>query len=683
MAFAVTPTRRPLAFLSCAVLLPGLVLAAIGLGTLRQDQTLIDQQVRSRLDAAALTARAGLSRELARWDEALAEVARASPAGAALPPSLPPLIQRALDTPGFGALVITGASGAVATPPGALAYALSAAGPAEQPKPPAIVAAERLEYRERDAARAIDAYRTLSVSPDPKLRAAGLAGLARVLRNAGRRDEARAAYATLEAQGRTTVGALPAALIALEARCEMAEEDRAAADLARLSAEFYGALVEGRWLLERERYTFYVGRAANWYSASGARPDAIDSLRQREPEKVALTIAADRWLTTVRDTMAPGAAHTAVAVDGRVALVFANRGAGDSLVALVLGPGAVSNIIAPAAFNAALGDDLEVEWLATGGEVIHRSSPAARPPAAGAPLGNQDWKDGTEFWRVRVWPKDADAPYRTMKARRNLYVALVMLACASLVVGTTLTLRTLRRDLAVSQLKSQFVSAVSHEFRSPLAGIRQLSDMLVRGRVPDEEKRAQYYLMIRRESDRLSRLVENVLDFARMEDGRKEHRFEPIDTGEWLREVASEFQVTLAAGQRTLAASIQDGLPEISGDRTALTTAVQNLLDNAAKYSPESPTVWLEALEDGGRVAIRVRDRGVGIPEDERSRVFDRFYRGRELADVVKGTGLGLSLVQHIVRAHGGCVELQSRPGEGSTFTILLPASNRRGEASA
>ena len=190
-----------------------------------------------------------------------------------------------------------------------LAYALSAAGPAEQPKPPAIVAAERLEYRERDAARAIDAYRTLSVSPDPKLRAAGLAGLARVLRNAGRRDEARAAYATLEAQGRTTVGALPAALIALEARCEMAEEDRAAADLARLSAEFYGALVEGRWLLERERYTFYVGRAANWYSASGARPDAIDSLRQREAEKVALTIAADRWLTTVRDTMAPGAAR--------------------------------------------------------------------------------------------------------------------------------------------------------------------------------------------------------------------------------------------------------------------------------------------------------------------------------------------------------------------------------------
>ena len=669
--------------LSCAVLLPGLVLAAIGLGTLRQDQSLIDKQVRDRLDTAALTARTDVSRELTRWDEALAGVARSIPAGAVLPPSLPPLVQRALDTPGSAALVITSAGGTAVIPPRALAYALSAAGPAERPKPAEILAAEVREFRDRDAARAIDAYRALSDAPDPKLRAAALVGLARVLRSAGRRDEARAAYTTLQAQDRTTVGVLPAGLIALVARCEMAEEDHATADLRRLSAEFYRALVEGRWTLEKERYSFYVGRAEKWGAASGVRPDELDALRVRAAETVALTAAADRWLSASRDIAGPSAAHSAIVVGGRVMLAFAGRGAGASTTVLVLGPAAISKVVGPTAFGDALGDDLHGEWLATGGEAVYRSSAKASSAGAGALVGRADWKDGDEFWRLRVWPKDPDAPYRTVKTRRSLYVALVVLACASLVVGTALTLRTLRRDLAVAQLKSQFVSAVSHEFRSPLAGIRQLSDMLVRGRVPDEEKRAQYHLMIRRESDRLSRLVENVLDFARMEDGRKEYRFAPIDTGEWLREVAADFQDTLAAGQWTLDVSIPNGLPGISGDCTALTTAVQNLLDNAVKYSPKSPTVWLEAAEDGGRVAIRVRDQGVGIPEDEQPRVFERFYRGRELADVVKGTGLGLSLVQHIVRAHGGSVELQSRPGEGSTFTILLPAADRHDEASA
>jgi signal transduction histidine kinase len=669
--------------LSFAVLLPGLVLAAIGLGTLREDRSLVDQQVRGQLDSAAARVREGLSRELTRWDDAVAGVGRSLPAQAGPQLSLPPLIQRALDAPGSGALVITSTSGTVVTPPGALAYALAVPGPIERPKPARLAAAERKEYREHDAPRAIDAYRALSASPDPALRAAGLAGLARVLRNAGRREEALAAYTRLQGEGRTPVGVLPARLIALDARCEMAEEDRAAADLARLSAELYGALVEGRWMLEKERYTFYAGRAEKWYAASAATPAAIDSLRQREAEKVALTTAADRWLAASRDVTRSGAAHSATAVGGRVMFAFAIRATDESTALLVLGPAAISNVLGPTAFRDGLGEDLRGEWLATDGEAVYRSSAETPSTDAGALVGRADWKDGDQFWRIRVWPKDPDAPFRTVRTRRNLYVALVVLACASLVAGTALTFRTLRRDLAVSQLKSQFVSAVSHEFRSPLAGIRQLSDMLVRGRVPDKDKRAQYYLMIRRESDRLSRLVENVLDFARMEDGRREYRFDPIDTAEWLGEVASDFQDTLAAGQRTLAVSIQDGLPGISGDRTALTTAVQNLLDNAAKYSPESPTVWLEAAEDGERVAIRVRDQGVGIPKDEQPRVFDRFYRGRELADVVKGTGLGLSLVQHIVRAHGGSVELQSRPGEGSTFTILLPASVRHGEASA
>jgi signal transduction histidine kinase len=201
--------------------------------------------------------------------------------------------------------------------------------------------------------------------------------------------------------------------------------------------------------------------------------------------------------------------------------------------------------------------------------------------------------------------------------------------------------------------------------------------MLVRQRVPSEERRQQYYLTIRRESDRLARLVENVLDIARIKDGRTEYRFEPLDTAGWLRDVAAEFQSMLETGDRRVELSIPDQLPSITADRQSLSTALHNLLDNAVKYSPGRGSVWLEAEPIDDEIVIRVRDAGVGIPRDEQARIFDRFYRGRQLADEVRGTGLGLSLVRHIVSTHDGTIGLASVPGEGTTFTMRLPVGAR------
>jgi signal transduction histidine kinase len=234
-----------------------------------------------------------------------------------------------------------------------------------------------------------------------------------------------------------------------------------------------------------------------------------------------------------------------------------------------------------------------------------------------------------------------------------------------------LVVRTLKREVEVARLKSQFVAAVSHEFRSPLTGISQLSELLVGGQVRDEERRQQYYELIHSESRRLSRLVEHVLDFARMEDGQKEYRREPIDTSPWLRAVADEFQRSLPAKGKTIATSVPDNLPPLVGDAQALSGAIQNLLDNAVKYSPECDTVWLDASTTASTVVITVRDRGVGIPPGEQQHVFERFYRGHA-ASAVTGTGLGLSLVKHVVEAHGGTITLDSKVGEGTTVTITL-----------
>jgi signal transduction histidine kinase len=161
-----------------------------------------------------------------------------------------------------------------------------------------------------------------------------------------------------------------------------------------------------------------------------------------------------------------------------------------------------------------------------------------------------------------------------------------------------------------------------------------------------------------------------------MEDGRKEYRFEDVETALWLRAVARDFEHAPAVASTRLEISIPDVLPRIRADGEALATAVHNLLDNAVKYSPGCDTVWLEARAEGSDVVISVRDRGIGIPAEERAHLFERFFRGRQLADAVKGTGLGLSLVHHIVSAHRGAITVASEPGQGTAVTIRLPGTD-------
>ena len=270
-------------------------------------------------------------------------------------------------------------------------------------------------------------------------------------------------------------------------------------------------------------------------------------------------------------------------------------------------------------------------------------------------------------WAVEAAAKDAARLYADADQRRRIYLTLLLLVFMLLVAGTYITARAVKRDLEVARLKNDFVATVSHEFRSPLTAIRQLSELLERGRAPTEEKRREYYGLISRESARLSRLVENLLDFSRIEEGRKRYHFERLETADWLRELLSETQPA------NVTVSIPPALPAVLGDRVALASAVENLLDNAVKYSPPGAPVICEAGTDGRVVTISVLDRGYGIAPEDCAHVFERFYRGGgEISRQVKGAGVGLSLVRQIVEAHGGTVDFDSRMGEGSVFRIRL-----------
>jgi signal transduction histidine kinase len=230
--------------------------------------------------------------------------------------------------------------------------------------------------------------------------------------------------------------------------------------------------------------------------------------------------------------------------------------------------------------------------------------------------------------------------------------------------------------MKLAQAKSTFVSNVSHELKTPLALIRLFAETLELGRVKNAEKAREYYRIINQESRRLTRLINNILDFARIEEGRKEYRFAATDVAEVVEEVLKSYEYQIARAGFDLRTEIAPELPSVMLDRDAISQAALNLLNNAVKYSTEVKriTVRVTAREDG--VAIEVADCGVGIPPAEQEKIFEKFYRvGAGLTHDTKGSGLGLALVKHIVEAHRGRITVESAPGKGSKFTILLPAA--------
>jgi signal transduction histidine kinase len=251
----------------------------------------------------------------------------------------------------------------------------------------------------------------------------------------------------------------------------------------------------------------------------------------------------------------------------------------------------------------------------------------------------------------------------------SVALALVLLA------GIGLTIRTALREMKLSAMKNEFVSNVSHELRTPLSSIRVFGEFMRRGRVEDQDKVREYGSYIETESRRLTQLINNILDFSRIESGHISYNFESTDLEEVLTGTLSTLAIRLRdKGFEVSYDGPEDPLPEIRLDANAIDRAVANLLDNAVKYSNGNRRIGVELSQSDDEIAIAVSDHGIGIPREELERIFERFHRvSTGLVHDVKGSGLGLTLVRHIAEAHGGRVTVESEPGKGSTFTIHLP----------
>ena len=632
----VRPPRHLLLVFLAVALISGGTLAWLGLQLVRQDTALEAQRRRERLEQTADRVVAVMQQSLSALDVPLnggAVTSEAVPADVSL-------------------IVVEGTHVRVAAGDRLLFVPVRAGQSSERRE--LFEEGERLEFAVRDLRSARQEYLRYADSSDGSVRAGALVRLARVARKFRDTAGALRAYDALERID-DRAGDLPAGLVAAVGRASIWAETGRTDDLVKASATLRRDLQSGRWPLTRAQYEFYTRQATEW---SGSAAD-------EDPDALARAGAID-WLWQNR-SMLPATSRRVLVID-RVPAYVAWRVSANGLSAVAAGPHLIGRLCQTAP------SDSECSALDSEGHVL-----VGRHPAGPSVALRTASSTGLP-WTLQI----ADVSQLPLRSpRRSLLIAVFVVVLFVLAAGWYFIVRAIARESRVSRLQSDFVAAVSHEFRSPLTSLSHVAEMLANNRFSSEVMRRKSYDVLLRDTERLRRLVEALLEFGRMEAGNAGLRLEPLEIGAVVRSVITEFEGRAAAESFHIDLAIN--MPEtlVPVDREAFGRALSNLLDNAIKYSPECRTVWVRVECDADRrVLVVVRDRGLGIPASEQREIFTRFVRGAAPKSLrIKGTGIGLAMVRDIVRCHGGAVRLESAPGQGSAFTMVLPPATPHAES--
>ncbi len=676
-----------------------------------QDRTLQGQQTRERLESAADLVAAKLREGLSDLESRLETLSSLDvddgPAAAA---------RIGAELAKDSVIVLVGPHGVSAYPKGRLVY--HPALPDSPGLPPDTFAeGERLEFRTREHDQAIATFRRQAVSTDLQTRAGALLRVARVQRKAGRFQDALATYDELGVLGAVPVESLPAELLARHARCAVLASQGRLADLRTETERLQELLLAGAWTIGRGTFLHYMEesetflrRAAGHEEAQGPEPGrdiapTAERVRQRIPLATGVEILWQEWNHTARRGQS-GVQRFEDDIDGRMSrelegtwMLLLWQNTDEKGVGLVGGPNMVwQELIAPLepllarqAAAVMIGDGAGQTLVRAGfldttnppDNTLTRSD-GTRAAASRVPRARRTRAESGLPWELQVVSADPHADRAAIVWRQRILLTVSGLVVLLVVAAMYVSSRAVARELDVARLRAEFVSAVSHDFRTPLTSLRQVTEALAGERVAADRRPAYYGIQLRA-IDRLHRLVEGLLDFGRIEAGAHEFEQRPVQVRAWVEGVVRAFQAEVDKQGFTIELSWSGPDPVIEGDEPALTRALWNLLDNAVKYSPACKTVWVDGrvsdarggTVDTGRLVLSVRDRGVGVDPTERRTIFGKFVRGSAAAaSATAGTGLGLAMVEHIVRAHGGEVEVDGSPGHGSTFSIRLPLGN-------
>ncbi len=295
-------------------------------------------------------------------------------------------------------------------------------------------------------------------------------------------------------------------------------------------------------------------------------------------------------------------------------------------------------------------------------------------------------------WILQVVPRNYTEMERNARNQRRAILFLTLLSMTLIFCSLAVIYVAGRRERQLTQLKEDFISNVSHELKTPLSMIRMFSEMLVTNRVKSDVARQEYYGIIFKESDRMDRLVANLLDFARLERESHSLHFERTDIARLVLDEVEAYRFQIQKQGFELQSEVDKEIPEIIADPNAISMAFFNLLDNAVKYSGDSKRVMVKVSQSNGSIHLAVRDEGMGIPEAEQQKIFEKFFRGSNAGlRKVRGSGIGLAITRQVAEMHGGEVRVESEPGCGSTFIMRIPirsepaaiSSSRLDEANA
>jgi signal transduction histidine kinase len=595
---------------------------------MEQDRNLEVQRARQRLEQTADLAISQLGRKIGDWDLTLRELR-------SLPPSTGPLSK----VPAGSTFILISHGSIVLYPKRPLLFVPEVPTPGE-PQVHAFDAADELELREQQYDRAIAALQPLLDAP--ATRAEALLRIGRIERKANRPQAALDTYKRLETEEAVNPSGMPYALLAANARCQiftqLGKRENGMSEARSLRA----ALLEGRWPIRGETFNYYWAELGSFGIDLAQPPES--SLRT----SMLVSELYNRWQSAVRaDSSTSGRNPT---WDSSLLVWNATP---DRLAAMVTSPDWLgSNLGLPA----------DIHW-----KMVLPGAPASGSLSVTRSLADAQLPGRIEFFNL---PQVSGAAH----SRRSLWLAGVVLMLLLVLVSAYAVHRGISQELHVARLQSDFVSAVSHEFRSPLTTLRTITELLAQNRITDEARRTQSYHFLDHETSRLHRLVEDLLDFGRMESGRKQYHLQTQDAFQLVRSAVAEFAEEAEAHGFRIETNLGSGGAAVQADEEAFRRAVRNLLENAVKYSPERKTVWVVGVVNGHKVSISVRDEGMGIDPKEQREIFKKFVRGSAAKKAgIKGTGIGLSMVHQISRALGGEIRLQSKVGAGSTFTIVLP----------
>jgi signal transduction histidine kinase len=516
--------------------------------------------------------------------------------------------------------------------------------------------AERLEFQ-GGVDRALTLYEDAARSPTPEVRAGALLRVARVRRSQTRWDDALSAYRSLSKIDDVAIAGAPADLQARRGSGEVLRASNRTQELVREATALEADLLTGLWSLDRAAWELTAADIERW---TGRRvPVAAD---RRMFSAVAAMLSAEH--------PSESSARRLIDVEGTAVTVLW-RAENDRAAALAISPTVLRTWLS-GAVDDPLRSSGRLSLLGAAGELL--AGPEIEP---GAPVVKASASETGLPWTIVLGPGDSSSASADLAGRQRLLSAGLAAILLLLAGGSYFLWRVMQRELAVARLQTDFVSAVSHEFRTPLTSLRHVAELLEESDDMPLERRRTFYEALGRNTERLHRLVESLLDFARMESHRKPYDLQPVDAAALVSEVVAEFQKEVAAHGFTIALAIEPAAPaRLHADALSLNNALWNLLDNAVKYSPHSRSIDVAVRQHPRGIAISVRDEGLGVPARERKEIFGRFVRGDTASRLgIKGTGLGLAMVSHIVEAHGGAIELESEEAAGSTFTIVLPAA--------